>query len=339
MFEASISEWDDFLQVWPDAHLLQSSAWGELKQGFGWGASHALIGQNPLGAQILFKPMLFGYCIAYIPKGPVGWQVGLAGWEAAWQGFLLAVDEICRQRKAALLLIEPDLLENQLTSTPPGFRPGLQTIQPQRTLLVDLAGGESAVLARMKQKTRYNIRLAQKKGVVVKPSQNIETFYQLMEVTARRDAFGVHSLEYYQKAYQIFHPLSECELFMAEYEGEPLAGLMVFAHGSRSWYLYGASSDMHRELMPTYLVQWEAIRWAIQHGCSEYDLWGVPDDDEANLEANFPQRADGLWGVYRFKRGFGGVLCRSAGSYERVYNSALYTIYHWWLTRKNRAAV
>jgi peptidoglycan pentaglycine glycine transferase (the first glycine) len=338
MVEASISQWDNFLENWPDTHLLQTGAWGELKRDFGWGVSRVLEKQNLLGAQILFKPMLFGYRIAYIPKGPVGWQAQTASGETAWQDFLSAVDEVCRQRKAALLLIEPDFWEAQLSSPPSGFQPGLQTIQPQRTLLVDLTGGESAVLMRMKQKTRYNIRLAQKKGIVVQHSRDIETFHKLMMITSQRDAFGVHTLEYYQKAYQIFHPLGECELFMAEYAGEPLAGLMVFAHGSRAWYLYGASSDLHRELMPTYLTQWEAMCWAIRRGCREYDLWGVPDDDEASLEANFPQRADGLWGVYRFKRGFGGDLRRSAGSFERTYNPALYAIYRWWLTRRNQAA-
>jgi lipid II:glycine glycyltransferase (peptidoglycan interpeptide bridge formation enzyme) len=339
MVKVSSSTWDDFLGGWPDAHLLQTSAWGALKQEFGWGVDHVLGGQNLLGAQILFKSMLFGYRLAYIPKGPVGWQAESAGGEASWQGFLPAVDEICRQRRAVLLIMEPDFGENQITCEPAGFSPGLQTIQPRRTLLVDLTGGESAVLGRMKQKTRYNIRLAQKKGVISQPSQDIETFYQLMMATAQRDAFGVHTLGYYQKAYQIFRPLGECELFIAEYEGEPLAGLMVFAHGSRAWYLYGASTEQHRELMPTYLVQWEAMRWAIQRGCSTYDLWGVPDDDEADLEANFTQRADGLWGVYRFKRGFGGILRRSAGSYERVYNPALYAIYHWRLRLRNRAPV
>jgi peptidoglycan pentaglycine glycine transferase (the first glycine) len=339
MYEASISEWEDFLVSWPDAHLLQTSAWGELKHGFGWGASHVLDGQNLLGAQILFKSMIFGYSIAYIPKGPVGWQMESTGGEAAWQGFLSAVDGICRRRKSVLLLIEPDFWENQLISAPPGFRPSSQTIQPRRTISVDLTGGEAAVLARMKQKTRYNIRLAQKKGVISQPSQDIETFHRLMTATAQRDAFGVHTLEYYQQAYQIFHPLGECELFIAEFEGDPLAGLMVFAHGSRAWYFYGASSDVHRELMPAYLVQWEAMRWAIQRACTEYDLWGVPDDDEAILEANFTRRIDGLWGVYRFKRGFGGDLRRSAGSFERIYHPTLYRLYRWQLNRRNRATM
>jgi lipid II:glycine glycyltransferase (peptidoglycan interpeptide bridge formation enzyme) len=102
---------------------------------------------------------------------------------------------------------------------------------------------------------------------------------------------------------------------------------MVFQYGDRSWYFYGASSDQHRELMPTYLVQWEAMRWAKARGCRTYDLWGVPDEDFDTLEEQFMSRNDGLWGVYRFKRGFGGQLLRASGPWDRVYNPALYALY------------
>jgi lipid II:glycine glycyltransferase (peptidoglycan interpeptide bridge formation enzyme) len=183
----------------------------------------------------------------------------------------------------------------------------------------------------MKQKTRYNVRLARKKGVVVKSSADLESFYRLMLVTSQRDAFGVHDLEYYRKAYELFHPKGECVLLLAEYQGEPLAGIMVFTHGKRAWYFYGASSNQHRDRMPTYLLQWEAMRWAKSQGCSTYDLWGVPDFDLETLEADFTRRSDGLWGVYRFKRGFGGGLQRSRGSWDRVYKPSLYSLYRMWI--------
>ena len=93
-----------------------------------------------------------------------------------------------------------------------------------------------------------------------------------------------------------------CDLLVAEYDGRLLAGLMVFARGSRAWYFYGASNDEERNRMPAYLLQWEAMRWAKSRGCSEYDLWGVPDAEEDALEEGFSTRSDGLWGVYRFKR-------------------------------------
>jgi lipid II:glycine glycyltransferase (peptidoglycan interpeptide bridge formation enzyme) len=120
---------------------------------------------------------------------------------------------------------------------------------------------------------------------------------------------------------------------MADFEGEDLAGLMVFFQGKRAWYFYGASSGKRRDLMPAYAVQWEAMRWAREKGCTLYDLWGVPDEDEDKLESQFESRTDGLWGVYRFKRGFGGKLVRSAGPWDRVYNPALYRLYLWWAQR------
>jgi lipid II:glycine glycyltransferase (peptidoglycan interpeptide bridge formation enzyme) len=193
--------------------------------------------------------------------------------------------------------------------------------------MVNLSGDEEAVLGRMKQKTRYNIRLAQKKGVAVYPSNDLDTFYQLIQSTGQRDGFGVHSLDYYRRAYELFHAQGECELLIAELEGEPLGGLMVFAHGVRAWYFYGASADQHRDVMPTYLLQWEAMRWARGRGCASYDLWGVPDADEQDLEAQFTTRSDGLWGVYRFKRGFGGQLRRALGPWDRVYHPLGYGIY------------
>jgi peptidoglycan pentaglycine glycine transferase (the first glycine) len=109
-----------------------------------------------------------------------------------------------------------------------------------------------------------------------------------------------------------------------------LAALMVFAYGKRSWYFYGGSANIHRERMPNYLLQWEAMRWARTQGCTEYDFWGVPDADLETLEAGFTQRTDGLWGVYRFKRGFGGELRRALGPWDRVYQPLLYRLYLLW---------
>jgi len=109
---------------------------------------------------------------------------------------------------------------------------------------------------------------------------------------------------------------------------------MVFALGKRAWYFYGASNDRERNRMPTYLLQFEAMRWAAARGCAQYDLWGVPDEDEETLEAGFEQRSDGLWGVYRFKRGFGGLLRRAAPTYEKVYNPLLYALYRRWAARR-----
>ena len=324
MPELTASAWEDFLSLTPDAHILQTANWGELKAAFGWRVVRLVApGPSRSGAQVLFRRLPFGFSIAYIPKGPVG-----GDWNALWP----EIDDVCRRKRAIFLKVEPDLWggkdeEPCPGKPPPGFRLSSHTIQPPRTLVVDLRAGEAEILERMKQKTRYNVRLAQKKGVVVRPFGDVELFCRLMQVTGERDRFGVHSQAYYGKVYDLFHPRGECEMLLAEFGGEPLAAIMIFVHGQRAWYFYGASADSHRERMPTYLLQWEAMRWAHSLGCREYDLWGVPDADEEDLEANFTMRSDGLWGVYRFKRGFGGELRRTAGPWDRVYFPRMYQLY------------
>lgn len=314
--------WDTFLAAHPNAHILQTSAWAQLKAAFGWDFAHVVMGN--CGAQILFRKLPLGFTMAYIPKGPVG--------ETDWKKLLPDLDAVCRKRRALALKVEPDQwAEAGLGGgPPPGFLPSPHTIQPPRTITLDLSGSEEQILARMKQKTRYNIRLAEKKGITVRPSDDLNTWDKLMQETGERDAFGVHSRAYYQKAYNLFHPTGACELLLAEFDSEPLAAIMVFVRGRRAWYFYGASSNAHREKMPTYLLQWQGLRWAREKGCTEYDLWGVPDENETTLEAAFmgravgDNRADGLWGVYRFKRGFGGEVKRAAGPWDRVYWPGLY---------------
>src|SRR5688572_25768378 len=121
--------------------------------------------------------------------------------------------------------------------------------------MMDIRGAEDEILAGMKQKTRYNIRLAGKKGITVRIWNDIPAFHKMVLITGGRDGFGVHSLDYYQRAYDLFHATGLCELLVAEFEGRPLAALMVFKHGRRAWYVYGASNDEERNRMPTYLLQ------------------------------------------------------------------------------------
>lgn len=340
MPELNPGEWNSFIsRHYPDAHLLQTTAWGDFKAAFGWKAARVAVqsqtGLGPAcGAQILFRRLPLGFSFAYIPKGPLVSKT-LSDSTLQWPALLPEIDAVCRKNRAVFLIVEPDLWQHEsLSGLPPdGFQPGSHAIQPPRTLVIDLNCNEERLLARMKQKTRYNIKLALKKGVVVQPSTNIDAFHNLMQITGGRDQFGVHSLKYYRRAYELFYPRGACELLMAEYQGEPLAGVMIFAHGRRAWYFYGASANAHRERMPSYLLQWEAIRWARSRGCIEYDLWGVPDEEEAALEEQFSQRKDGLWGVYRFKRGFGGRLARSAGPWDRVYNPFFYAIFRMFVTR------
>jgi lipid II:glycine glycyltransferase (peptidoglycan interpeptide bridge formation enzyme) len=322
----SAAEWDKFLKSQLEAHILQTSQWGKLKSAFNWQPEYVISGET--GAMVLFRRLPLGFSLAYIPKGPLG-----KNWQELWP----EIDQLCHKKHAFLLMVEPDLWVEDFQAQTlqfPEFVPGSASIQPCRTIVVNLQGGEEEWLARMKQKTRYNIHLAQRKGVTVRVTDDLSVFHQLMHVTGERDSFGVHSQDYYQRAYDLFHPNGSCEILLAEYEGQPLAALMVFKSGKRAWYFYGASNDLERNRMPAYLLQWEAMRWAAQQGCEEYDLWGVPDQDEEELEAHFAERSDGLWGVYRFKRGFGGQVRRAAPLMEKSYNHMLTRLYRWRTTSR-----
>jgi len=346
-------DWNTFVARHPCGHLLQTASWATLKTRFGWENQLVTLYDGEgltAGAQVLYRYLpgrLLG--IAYAPKGP------LVDWENPDQAraILKRITAEARKRRAIFLRIEPDLMEGGCYRSTTdytdergkksvesaqsvagllagaGFRPSSNAIPPRRTLLVDISGSEDEILGRMKQKTRYNIRLAGRKGVVVREGgrKDLPIFNQLMAATAERNEFGVHSPEYYEAAYDLFAPGGELGLLITEFEGRPLAALMVFCLGRTAWYFYGASNNEERNRMPTYLLQWEAMRWARNQGCVQYDLWGVPDEDEETLEAEFSGRSDGLWGVYRFKRGFGGRLVRWVGAYDRVFCRPLYWIF------------
>ena len=318
-----------------NGHLLQSWAWGRLKSRFGW--TPVQLHTEYAAAQVLFRKLPLGYSVAYIPKGP------LVNWKNSQQceALLELVDAEARKRKAVFLKIEPDLNEVDDDSPPTAelFTPATSiltergfiaadTIQPQSSIIVDISGSEDDILAAMKQKTRYNIRLATKRGVTTRQGTeaDLAIFYSLTQLTAKRDGFGVHASAYYQTAMQLFDA-TRCALLLAEFEGEPLAALMAFRQGATAYYFYGASSNAYRKLMPAYLLQWEAMRWAKAQGCTHYDLWGIPTANKDTLEAEFSSRSDGLWGVYRFKRGFGGQVVHSLGAFDLVYIPWLYRLY------------
>jgi lipid II:glycine glycyltransferase (peptidoglycan interpeptide bridge formation enzyme) len=326
-----LNEWDQFVATHPDGHVFQTSGWSDLKSAFGWHGERIAIrraGTIVAGAQVLFRRLPLGP-LAYVPKGPlVDYQD-----EVTSRRLVDAVHQLCRTRGAFTCKMEPDLTESAELSTwfaRHGLHAGQQTIQPRRTILIDISASEDAILKRMKSKTRYNIRLAKRKGIQVHSGnrQELDAFNQLMAVTGKRDSFGVRSSAYYERAYDILCSTDQGRLFLATFEDQPVAGLLALACGQKAWYIAGASGNEHREKMPSYALQWAAIRWASARGCTTYDLCGVPDEDEETLEAGFTERNDGLWGVYRFKRGFGGQLVRYAGAFDYIYNKPLYWAYH-----------
>src|SRR5512143_2892461 len=198
----------------------------------------------------------------------------------------------------------------------------------------------------MKPKTRYNVRLAQKKGVVIRAGTqtDLELLYSMYAETSQRDGFLIRPLNYYRDAWGSFIPhlppplpapesnfldqdsaqrpergtVSEAMPLIAEVEGQAVAALIVFRFADRAWYMYGMSRNVHRELMPNHLLQWQAIQWAKSRGCTVYDLWGAPD------ELN---EGDSMWGVYKFKEGLGGNFAEHVGAYDFVASRFWYWIY------------
>jgi peptidoglycan pentaglycine glycine transferase (the first glycine) len=332
--QANDADWDAFVAGRPDGHLLQTSRWGQFKAGAGWEAARVVIGRGEAivaGALMLLRRLPLGQRLAYIPKGPVGDWAQPAVAAPLWA----AIHAQARRRGAFLLKIEPELLDGAPAVSAllaAGFRPSPQTVQPRSTIWIDLRGSDDELRARMKPKTRYNIGLAGRKGVTVRQggADDLPAFGRLMDETGRRDGFAVHGPAYYTRAYQLFAPGGACNLLLAEYAGEVIAGLMVFAYAGKAWYMYGASSERERQRMPNHALQWAAMQWARAAGCQTYDLWGIPDEvgqAPEQYQETVTERSDGLWGVYRFKQGFGGQVVRYAGAFDYVYSPLRLRLY------------
>ncbi len=247
------AEWDAFVSAHPNGSILQTTNWARLKNRFNWAARRVWLkkdGRLVAGAQILFRSAALGMLkIGYIPHGP------LVDWQDAEQVEVLfnQIDLACYEHRAGLVKMEPLLWQDEM---PPAVwqalcqrqevdtQPDSDTIQPPRTTVVDLRPSPDNILAAMKSKTRYNIRLSAKKGVTVRQGtiKDIPIFNQLMRVTGQRDAFGVHEPIYYKAFFEIFAP-EQAAMFIAEFEERPLAAIIVSAIGKKAVYLYGASGN------------------------------------------------------------------------------------------------
>lgn len=325
LIQPSAAEWDAFVHAQPRAHLLQTSAWGGLKSQFGWGARIIALGDGQriqAGALTLTKPLPLGLgAMAYVPMG--GYVSDDGDYARLWAA-------IRKETGAAFLKLEPGLCA-ELEATElarMGFRESPQTIQPPRTIVIDIADADDAIMRRMNQGTRRKIRKSLKSGIDFAEGSRADlgAFSRLMTRTGERNQFGVHSQAYFESAFDLLLP-AYGTLLLARHEGDLLAAIMVFALGENAWYLYGASARGKNNLYASYGIQWAAIQWAKARGCRQYDLWGAPDFDEATLEAQFKERGDGLWGVYGFKRGFGGIVRRSLGAWDKAFNPVIYAAY------------
>jgi peptidoglycan pentaglycine glycine transferase (the first glycine) len=339
--------WDTFVQNHPAAHLLQSSGWGKLKSRFGWRSEIVTVPDTnsmPIaGAQVLYRRVA-GLTMAYVPRGP------LTNWDdpSLTDALFEALATACRRQGALFLKLEPELPDTPLNRTrlaSYGLRPSPQTVQPPSSIVLDLRGDEDEILLRMKSKWRYNIRVAERKGVTVRCATraDLPAFNDLMHITGARDGFAIHSPDYYAAAFDLLVP-DHAAFLLAEYEGELLAVLVVAVTGQTAWYLWGASGERARNRMPNHALQWAAMRWARARGATRYDLWGIPDD--LGKVAHGLQRGEscgissealpidlealpggGLWGVYRFKQGFGGHLVRTVGAWDLPLSGWGYAAY------------
>lgn len=323
--QASAADWDNFVRAQPNGHLLQLSRWGELKSQFGWQSRIIALADEQgiqAGAQVLLQRLPLGVGrLAYVPMGGYATEISL--YPQLWRA-------IRRETGAAFLKLEPGLgaALDEADLLRIGFRRSPQSIQPATTIIIDISGDASTILQRMNQGTRRKIRKSQSGRIIYREGErgDLPQFCRLMQQTGERNAFGVHSASYYEAVYDLFMP-QDGTLLLAWHENELLAAIMIFSLGDTAWYLYGASSRSHGNLYATYGIQWAAIEWARQRGCRFYDLWGVPDCDEAALEAQFKNRKDGLWGVYGFKRGWGGEVRRALGTWDLAWNPIVYAAY------------
>jgi lipid II:glycine glycyltransferase (peptidoglycan interpeptide bridge formation enzyme) len=259
--------------------------------------------------------------IGYVPRGPV--IDGDAS--AVWPELRGALDETARRHRAICLIVEPDGAVGLTGSyREAGFVRGPTHFQPGRTVKVPLVD-DDALLAQMHQKTRYSVRLAQRRGVVVErvtpDVAAMDGFYGLLEETSKRNAFQVHSRAYYDDFVAVF--AERVVLLRALVEENHAATLISAAFGDEAIYMYGASSTQHRAHGAAFLLQFEAMRWAREQGCTRYDLWGIPDEDPETISGEGGKVAsthgDDWRGLFRFKTGFGGEIVRYPPSMERRY--------------------
>jgi peptidoglycan pentaglycine glycine transferase (the first glycine) len=339
-------DWNRILASLPAAHALQSWAWGEFKSRWGWHVKRLVWSQSdtPLAAaQILQRPIpRTPWSFLYVPKGPV---LNYADTPLATQ-VLADLESYARQKGALFIKIDPDVPlargEPPRHSPEPtgqttrdllarrGWRFSPEQIQFRNTVIINLASTPETLLAAMKSKWRYNIRLAGRRGVTIRTggAADLLTFYRMYAETAARDNFLIRPEAYYQDVWRQFLTTNQAELLLASVEGQVVSGLILFVFGSTAWYMYGASTGQYREAMPNHLLQWAAICRARERGCLIYDLWGAPDVFDGT---------DRMEGVYRFKSGFGGQTIQGLGAFDYPVNRSLYWAFTAALPRLRKA--
>lgn len=339
---ADRERWNAFVAQNSYGDVLQAWEWGEVKGAGGdWDpmcvAAVDDAGGIRAGALLLRRKVPVIGSFYYAPRGPL-----MADWSDVPTLKLLVegIQARARGEGAAFLKIDPAVpcedehvaiaLEALGFQLPPGVDPqGFGGTQPRCVMVLDIAGkSEDALLAECKAQCRRNIRKSQKFGVEVVSEttrEQIEPFYELLSVTAKRDGFTVRPRKYYETIWDSLVERDLAKLFLTRYQGEYLSGALCFLIGDKCWYVYGASSNESREVMPNYAMQWAMIRWAQDRGCAVYDFRGVsPRRRQEGEDAESLEKEDHLQGLNRFKEGFGARYVEYIGERDLAINKAKY---------------
>lgn len=315
----TLAEFEAFNQSHPKGNFAQSSYWAKQKPMWKWEAI-ACRGEDgkikgTLSMLIRKAVRVLPYTIMYCCRGPV---CDLDDYDTIRE-LVEGAKALAKEYHSYVIKIDPDVpssntaFANCLLDL--GFKlkdggEAFEALQPKYVFRLNLEGKTNdELLASFHQKTRYNIRLAARKGVEVKicGKEMIPAFSELMLVTGVRDGFVTRQPEYF--ANMLDNLGEHCRLYMAFHEGQPIAGTLAIWYGDKVWYLYGASSNEHRNLMPNYLLQWEMIQWATEKGCRMYDFRGVP----GLVPEDHP-----LYGLVKFKRGFNGDYTEFVGEMDMI---------------------
>lgn len=328
--EDSKKEYKKFLEGHEKCNFQQSLEWAEIKKA-NWKPEVILAedeDKNIIGSLCVWirKMSIFGN-IMYASRGPVCDIHDISVMKQLTDG----AKELAKKYNAIGLRIEPDIETDDQTFrdivTNLGYKikddakDFKDEIQPRFVFRLDIKDKtEEEIMAGFHQKWRYNIRLAERKGVEVKEGtrEDLKDFHKIMIETGNRDGFITRPLEYFEKMYDNMVPEGHMKLLMAYYEGKPISGVIPIFYGNKTWYLYGASSNQHRNLMPNYLLQWEMIKMAIARHDDIYDFRGV----SGVVDENHPQ-----YGLYRFKKGFGAKFTEFIGEIYIPFKPLKYKMY------------
>ena len=323
-------ELKNFLQNNPKTNFMQSPEWTKVKTE--WKNEFIIVKDengNIKGTMsiLLRKTPIFGRYIMYAPRG----FVCDVHDKETLKKLTEKATEIAKKYKAFIFRLDPDVLQSDEEfkniikelgyKTKKNIKDINQVIQPKYVFRLDVKNKtEEELLKSFESKTRYNIRLATKKGVTTRVGtrDDLKIFYDIMKTTGSRDDFFIRPLSYFQKIYDSMGP-EHVRLIIAEYENEPIAAVLPILYGNKVWYLYGGSSNKHRNLMPNYLLQWEMIKWALENKCDWYDFRGV---------SGFKSENDPQYGVYKFKKGFNPVFMEFIDEMYIVYNPFINAIFN-----------